>query len=97
MVEMKKPPMFKDRLEERLNLTDEQQAEFDRIFLDHMDRMRKIDQGMRKQTLEEFEQLFNALNDELDDAQSQKLEKFKKRFIERHKRHPRRGKRPPRR
>ena len=97
MVEMKKPPMLKERLEERLDLSTEQQEEFDRIFLDHMDRMRQIDRNMRKETIQEFEQLFNALDDELDESQSEKLEKFKKRFIERHKRRPHRGQRPPRR
>jgi uncharacterized protein YneF (UPF0154 family) len=96
MVEMKKPPMFKYNLEDKLQLSPEQQEDFDRVFHEHMGRMRQIDQNARKQTVQEFEQLFNELNEGLDETQSKKLQRFKKRFIERHKRAPRRGKRPPR-
>lgn len=86
MVEYQRPPLFKEHLEHKLNLNDEQQLMFDRMFHDHMMRMKSIDQGTRAKRAEEFRKLFNELETALDESQKKDLEKFRLRLEARHKR-----------
>ena len=91
MVEMQRPPMFKMRLEERLDLDERQQRQFDSLFLNHMQRMRKIDRGVHEKRRAELKTLFLELRETLDDDQVPILEEFaerlKKRDKKRRKRH----------
>ncbi|MFT5724016.1 MAG: hypothetical protein ACI9JN_001133 [Bacteroidia bacterium] len=79
-VEMQKPPKFKQRLEEKLDLTAAQQVKFNSVFMEHMNRMQTINKGMFEKRATEFELLFSDLKVGLDTDQIQKVKKFEKRF-----------------
>lgn len=95
MVEMQRPPMFKQRLEEKLELTDEQKLDFDKTFGEHMRRMKALDHQMHENRSAEFNQLFGELEKGLDQKQITTIKKFKERLTKRHqKRTHRRGSGP---
>ncbi|MCB9262204.1 MAG: hypothetical protein H6607_07500 [Flavobacteriales bacterium] len=79
MVEHQRPPMFKNRLAEKLNLTEMQQQTFDSVFMEHVQRMKAIDASVRTQRDDEFDKLFGELEKGLDATQIQTLRKFKER------------------
>ncbi len=88
-VEFQKPPKFKERLEEKLSLTPEQQVTFNDVFNKHMNRMREMDQTMFQKRRVEFDTLFSELKLGLDEKQVKKVERFENRLKERkHRRIP---------
>lgn len=93
-VEMQRPPMFKNRLEEILELDDQQQMVYDSVFHSHMNRMRAIEDSVHVLRKAEFERLFTELKTGLSEEQVQKLDKFSNRMK---KRGPRRNNERPRR
>jgi hypothetical protein len=93
-VEMQKPPKFKLRLEEKLDLTKEQQETFNSVFMEHMQRMRSMDKEMFDNRSKEFNNLFNALKNDLDSDQIQVIERFEERF--KNRKHRPKGGHPPR-
>ena len=94
-VEFQKPPKFKERLEEKLSLTPEQQVTFNDVFNKHMNRMREMDQTMFQKRRVEFDTLFSELKLGLDEKQVKKVERFENRLKER--KHRRRPPHPPQR
>ena len=91
-IEMKKPPRIKTKLEDRLDLSEDQRQKFDNIFSEHVKRMQEIERGVHQKRQKELLTMFDELNDILDNKQQKKLERFVKRFKERRNR---RGHRPP--
>jgi hypothetical protein len=88
-VEMQEPPKFKLHLEEKLDLSTEQQEHFNTVFKEHMVRMRQMDQELFENRAAEFEKLFADLKTGLNKEQQDQLDNFEQRFKNRkHKRMP---------
>lgn len=79
-VEFQKPPIFKKRLEEKLELTSEQQDAFNSVFKQHMGRMREMDKQMHQKRGAEFDSLFTDLKVGLSQDQVKIIERFAERM-----------------
>merc|ERR1711879_260764 len=79
-VELQQPPKFKQRLEEKLELTAEQQETFNSVFKAHMNRMREMDKQMFEKRRTEFDSLFTELTVGMSDKQIKKIERFETRL-----------------
>ncbi len=91
MVEMQRPPMFKHRLEDQLNLSNEQKLVFDETFEEHMGRMRGIDRGIRKHRDAEINRLFSEIEINLNAEQLTTLKNMRQRMGKREKHKRKRG------
>ncbi|MBI1307571.1 MAG: hypothetical protein GC181_13295 [Bacteroidetes bacterium] len=84
IIEMQRPPKFRDDLKEQLKLTPEQAEKFDNIFKEHIQQVRGIREGEREALKNAMDGLYNDLAKELNEDQVKILRDFEMRMRRNH-------------
>ncbi len=82
-MEMQRPPAFKQKLLDKLELTDVQEVAFEKAFDNHMDRMRSLDDAMKKEREAEFKSFFSELREGMTESQKKEINQLEQRLLKR--------------